>query len=134
MYLLPPATELRQGNVFTPVCQSFCSQGFPPVTHPLPPMTLRHAPTSATQAPLPHMPPLMHTPLPHTPPCYACPPPRMPLLCHAYPLLPCMSPYHACPPPCMPPLLRTPPTTLRHAVDERAVRILLECILVGNYV
>ena len=25
--LLPPATKLRQGNVFTPVCQSFCSQG-----------------------------------------------------------------------------------------------------------
>ena len=24
---LPPATKLRQGNVFTPVCQSFCSQG-----------------------------------------------------------------------------------------------------------
>ena len=24
---LPSATELRQGNVFTPVCQSFCSQG-----------------------------------------------------------------------------------------------------------
>ena len=25
--LLPPATKLRQGNVFTPVCQSFCSRG-----------------------------------------------------------------------------------------------------------
>ena len=25
--ILPPATKLRQGNVFTPVCQSFCSQG-----------------------------------------------------------------------------------------------------------
>ena len=24
---LPPATKLRQVNVFTPVCQSFCSQG-----------------------------------------------------------------------------------------------------------
>ena len=24
---LPPATKLRPGNVFTPVCQSFCSQG-----------------------------------------------------------------------------------------------------------
>ena len=24
---LPPATKLRQGNVFTPICQSFCSQG-----------------------------------------------------------------------------------------------------------
>ena len=25
--LLPSATKLRKGNVFTPVCQSFCSQG-----------------------------------------------------------------------------------------------------------
>ena len=24
---LPTATKLRQGNIFTPVCQSFCSQG-----------------------------------------------------------------------------------------------------------
>ena len=24
---LPPANEVREGNVFTPVCQSFCSQG-----------------------------------------------------------------------------------------------------------
>ena len=24
---LPPAMKLRQGNVFTPVCQSFCSHG-----------------------------------------------------------------------------------------------------------
>ena len=27
MTLLPPATKLWQGNVFTPVCQSFCLQG-----------------------------------------------------------------------------------------------------------
>ena len=26
-FILPPATKLWQGNVFTPVCQSFCSQG-----------------------------------------------------------------------------------------------------------
>ena len=26
-YFLPPVTKLWQGNVFTPVCQSFCSQG-----------------------------------------------------------------------------------------------------------
>ena len=25
--ILPSATKMRQGNVFTPVCQSFCSQG-----------------------------------------------------------------------------------------------------------
>ena len=27
LHFLPPAMELRQGNVFTPVYQSFCSQG-----------------------------------------------------------------------------------------------------------
>ena len=36
---LPPATKLRQGNVFTPVCQSFCSLGVSAtpllVRHPL---------------------------------------------------------------------------------------------------
>ena len=26
-FLLPSATKLQQGNVFTPACQSFCSQG-----------------------------------------------------------------------------------------------------------
>ena len=26
LIFFPPATKLRQGNVFTPVCQSFCSQ------------------------------------------------------------------------------------------------------------
>ena len=31
---LPPATKLRQGNVFTPVCQSFCSRGGVCHTHP----------------------------------------------------------------------------------------------------
>ena len=30
---LPPATKLRQGNVFTPVCQSFCSQEGMRATH-----------------------------------------------------------------------------------------------------
>ena len=28
LIFLPPATKLRQGYVFTPVCQSFCSRGF----------------------------------------------------------------------------------------------------------
>ena len=34
---LPPATKLRQGNIFTPVCQSFCSRGSatPPEQTPL---------------------------------------------------------------------------------------------------
>ena len=26
-FIFPPATKVRQGNVFTPVCQSFYSQG-----------------------------------------------------------------------------------------------------------
>ena len=52
-YLLPSATKLRQGNIFTGVCQSFCSQGgmsasvhagihTPPEAHP-PTVTARYA-------------------------------------------------------------------------------------------
>ena len=58
--LLPPATKLRQGNIFTPVCHSIhsgaCHAHLPAMHAPL-----------ATHAPLPRM------PLPCTP------------LCHAYP-------------------------------------------------
>ena len=90
---------------------------------------------------LPHMPtsPAMHTPRPRMPPCPTHPTamPAPPgthacLPCHAYPL------GHTCPPrPCTPPVTHAPlpcipPTTLRHAVNERAVRILLECILVSS--
>ena len=32
-FLLPSATKLQQGNVFTPVCQSFCSQGVSASVH-----------------------------------------------------------------------------------------------------
>ena len=62
-----------------------------------------------------HTPPAMHTP------CHACPPPCTPppcTPCHTHPL-----------PPSMPPAMHAPPM-LRDAVNERAVRILLECILV----
>ena len=37
--LLPPATQLPQGNVYTPVCQSFCSRGGIHGTHAPPPPT-----------------------------------------------------------------------------------------------
>ena len=71
----------------------------------------------ATHAPLPrtlptmHVPPAMHAPLPCTP-CHTCSP-----AIHAH--------QHACPP-----NIHVPPPILRDAVNERAVRILLECILV----
>ena len=70
--LLPPATKLRQGNVFTPVCQSFCSQTPPPGQTPpgqtIPPPPEQTPPPSAcwdTQPPAQCM--LGYTPLPvHT--------------------------------------------------------------------
>ena len=86
----------------------------PPATH-----------TSITPTLGMHTPPLPCMPLPCMPPCHACPPaihapphhtpPRafMPPAMHA--------PYHTCP---------HPPQILRDVVNERAVRILLECILV----
>ena len=66
--LLPPATKLWQGNVFAPVCQSFCSQGVwpqPPTpgqTHPVGRNPLgRHSPRQTPPRPV-HA--RMHTPLP----------------------------------------------------------------------
>ena len=61
--------------------------------------------------------------------CHTCP------LCHTHPL-PCMPPCHARPLPCTPPrhthtpAMHAPPRILRDAVNERAVHIILECILV----
>ena len=81
--LLPPATKLRKGHVFTSVCQELCPRGRAvhacPPPHTCPPTT--HTPCHTA---LPRMPPAMHTyhacPLPHThplcPPCHACMPPR----------------------------------------------------------
>ena len=70
--------KLRKGNVFTPVCQSFCSQGS------------------------------MHPPGMNVP--QAC------TLWHA------------------PPGTHAPPRILRDTANERAVRILLKCILVLKWV
>ena len=81
-----------------------------PHTHPCHACPLACTPPS-TYAPLACTAPATHAPsLPCMPPCHAC-------------SLPCTLPCHACPLPCMPP---------RHAVNERAVRILLECILVSK--
>ena len=111
---LPPAKVVCEGYVFTRVCQSLCSH------MPAPP-------------PQPCMPPAMHAT-----PCHAHPLSCMPHPCHAQPPPATHAPYHTCPPamhvaPChtrAPPRHACPPTTLRHAVNERAVHILLECILV----
>ena len=58
--------SLGQGNVFTSVCQSFCSQGYacmPPGTYA--PLGMHDSPSPVTQAPMPPghaRPPGMHTP------------------------------------------------------------------------
>ena len=66
--LYRPQTKLQKGNVFTPVCQSFCSQGEVCLSaywdsHPLPPGQTPPCPVHAG----------IHTPLPSacwdTPPC-----------------------------------------------------------------
>ena len=111
------------GNVFTSVCQEFCpGGGYMDASHacsPLPCMPPTHAPNT-------HAPCHAH-PLPHMPPCHICPPPATHTPLPHIPL-PCMPPLpHVSPPPHMP-----PPPILRVAVNERAVRILLEWILVGN--
>ena len=65
--LFPPATKLRQGNVFTPVYQSFCSQGgvcHPPGHTPLGTPLARHPRADTT--------PQADTPRPDTPPPAKC--------------------------------------------------------------
>ena len=148
--LLPPANIACEGYVFTCVFQSFCSQlgggacmpCVRPAMHVPPPCmpptmhapSAMHAPYHA--CPLPHMPPATHAPIPHMLPYHTCPPTtHAPTPCHAYPLPRMPPPCHACPLPHMPPCHACPPAThvpptLRHAVNERAVCILLECILV----
>ena len=96
-----PKRSFGQGNIFTPVCHSFCSQGGRGSPSPggfsLPPPRSRH-PHWMENHPLPHMknPPRMENhPLPDGEP----PPPP-------------------------------PGSRLRHTVYDRPVHILLECILV----
>ena len=142
--LLPPANIACEGYVFTCVFQSLCSQlggGMHAMCAPCHacPTTL-HAPYHACPlchaCPLPCMPPTTHAP------CHTCPPTTHAPLPHMPPPPAMHIPYHACPPPAMhapyhtcPPAMHAPPPhmsppTLRHAVNERAVCILLECILV----
>ena len=72
--LLPLSTKLRQGNVFTPVCLSFCSQGVGGVCHP----PSRHPPGRHPLGRLPWAdPPGQTPPCPvhagiHTPPPGQC--------------------------------------------------------------
>ena len=126
--LLPPATKLRQGNVFTPVCDSVHGgalyQGDPPGQRP------------PDRDPLDRDPPPGHRPFPwtenppgQTPPLTEIPSPwtETPLRLDRDPvpldrdLLPLDG---------GPPLGRDPPPSSYG--NERAVRILLECILIIN--
>ena len=97
MQLLPAATKLGQGNIFTSVCQEFCPQGggclpqcmlgYTPRSRHHPPPQTRYTPRTRHTSPpdQAHLPPRADTPL---------------------------------------------GSRLQHTVNERPVRILLECILV----
>ena len=91
-----PQTNLREGYVFTCVCDSVHRGACMPCTpcHTLPP--------------LPCMPPAMHVPTTHAP-YHACPLPCM-LPTHSLAMhTPCHAfPHHACPLPCRPPCHATP--------------------------
>ena len=117
MAYLPAATKLGQANVFTSVCLSTggggrgvlpqCMLGYPP--RPGTPQT-RHPPRS--RPPGPGTPLGADTPPPQTrPPQEQTSPTRH-------------TPYYPPPPP--------PGSRLQHTVNERPVRILLECILVDS--
>ena len=105
---------MREGNVFTSVCQEFCSRG--DGCH----ACACHAhPTPCTPLPI------MHASLPatHTP-YHACPLPCIP------PPKSCKAPCHACPHRHACPLTTHAPWILQDTANERVVRTLLECILV----
>ena len=122
-----PQRSCGQGNIFTPVCHAFCSQGGEGVylsacwnTNPpreqTPPLgaDTRHPPD---QTPLEQTPPWEQTPWELTPPG-ADPPDQTPQSRH--------------PPGADTPPEQTPPgSRLQHTVYEWPVRILLECILVS---
>ena len=103
-----------------------------PATHTCPPTT--HAPRHT--CPLPCMPPVTHAPYhahPHhaQPPAAHAPLPCMPP-CHAHPPA-TYAPCHACSPlPCTHPCHTRPPPSATRWHLQRAVPILLECILVIN--
>ena len=107
---LPAATKLGQGNVFTGICDSVhrgglpqCMLGYPPPPDQIPtPPRPDTPPDQTSPSPLDQTSP---SPLDQTPP-----PPRP-----------------GTPPPPRP---HTPGSRRQHTVNERPVRILLECILV----
>ena len=104
--LLPAATKLGQGNIFTSVCQEFCPQG---------------GGSASVHAGIP--PPQEQTPPPEQTPLREQTPPtgiRHPQGADTPPQG--QAPWSRPPPP--------PESRLRHTVNERPVRILLECILV----
>ena len=123
IYFYRPQRSCGQGNIFTPVCHSFCSRGGwgsasvhagipPPTPGPDTPQNRHHHPPGPDTSTTTHPPrpdttthPGADTPLDQTPP-------------------PGADPY--------PPGSRHPPpgSRLQHTVYERPVRILLECILV----
>ena len=108
-----PQRSCGQGNIFTPICHSFCRSasvhaGIPPSPRSRPPRS-RPPQDQAPPGPDPpeQTPPLGPdtTPREQTPPWYQTPRTR-------------------------PPQDQTPPgCRLQHTVNERSVRILLECIL-----
>ena len=97
-WLLPTATKLGQGNIFTSVCQEFCPRGEGVCL------------SACWDTPPPALPPGADTP-------------------------PAADPLGSRPPRADTPRgADTPPgSRLQHTVNERPVRILLECILVWNY-
>ena len=106
--------KLREGNILTPVCQSFCPQeegGLPNPPEADPPLG-RHPPRQT--------PPQADTPLGRHPP-----PGQTPLR---------QTPLHpGCRPPGRPPRCRSPDSDPPRYVTKRVVHILLECILVIEY-
>ena len=115
-----PVTTCGQGNIFTSVCHSFCSQGdvclsacwdSTPPPEQKPPLGADTSPGSRPPQSRPLLPPGADTPPGSRSPREQTPPQsRHP-------------PWSRHPPP--------PGSKLRHMVNERPVRILLECILVA---
>ena len=110
---LPAATKLGQGNIFTGVCLSTGAEGC------LPQCMLGYTPRTRPPGSR-HPPEQTHTPREQTPPS---PGSDLPGSRHS-PTRPLRSRH--------PPKQQTPPpgSRLQHTVNERPVRILLECILV----
>ena len=133
LILLPPATKLRQGNVFTPVCQSFSLRGrvsptlpnpwadTPPSRHPLgrPPLPSACWDTHPPGQTLPWVDTPAQCMLGYTPPC--------PVHVGIHPPVQCMLGYT---PRAVHAGIHPPCSAYWDTVNKRAARILLECILV----